>query len=75
MLPTLPADKANHFVYGAVICCALTLFVGVMWAGLAVLVVAALKEAWDWKHKGTVDLWDVVATCAGGACVAIPLVV
>ena len=76
--PTLPQDKANHFVYGAVIACAVALFFGPRWALGVVAALAALKEASDWwqNRKGGshgVELLDALATIAGGAIVVAPM--
>lgn len=58
MPPSLPADKANHAVYGNV-------------AALAAVGVAAAKEIWDYTTgKGKPELADFAATCAGGAPLA-----
>ncbi|MFN4115635.1 MAG: hypothetical protein ACK4F7_03935 [Inhella sp.] len=73
-LPTLPADKANHMVYGAVLA-SLGGMHSVL-AGAALCAVFAIgKEAMDRVRKtGTPDLLDAVATLAGGALVLAPLV-
>lgn len=72
-LPTLPADKANHALYGnfaALAGALLAPHVGLPpWQGavLANLLVATVKELWDrYSGKGTPDWRDVAATCAGG---------
>jgi hypothetical protein len=72
-LPTLPADKANHFVYGAVIA-ALGLMVHSPEAGaMACLIFAVGKEAADRiSGAGNPELADALATVAGGAAVLLP---
>lgn len=66
-LINIPQDKANHIIWGAVTFAALCHF-DVLTAGVAVLMQASLKEGYDALHpdKHTVDVWDAVATIAGG---------
>lgn len=68
-LNAIPADKVMHFACGAVLfACFLPLFEA--WYALEMVALAALiKEAYDSMHKDnhTPDLWDAVATTAGGA--------
>lgn len=81
MLPVIPLDKANHVVYGSVIFTAA--YVVFFLAGLpalplavgAVVVLAVGKEIYDKLHKDkhTPDPLDALATLAGGALCAIPL--
>lgn len=81
MLPQLPVDKANHFVYGVGIALAV-LAVGqsVEIATLVTCVLAFAKEIADavrnhlqtgnWKSgPHGVEILDALATCAGGFCV------
>lgn len=64
----LPADKANHFVYGVGLFIALAFARDPLFAVVLVAVVAAVKEFYDGITKtGTPDPWDAVATAAGGA--------
>lgn len=72
-LPTLPADKANHFVYGAALAC-IGSFHSVI-AGAALCVAFAVgKEIYDFVSKrGNPEPLDAVATLAGGALVLLPL--
>ena len=61
-------DKLLHFIGGAVIALIGAFFSGPL-AGLALAVVAgALKEIYDHLHPDghTVELWDFLATAAGG---------
>lgn len=78
MLPSLPADKANHVVYGNAAAFAGALLgprLGLtpsQGAWLATVTVAALKEIWDaYTGKGKPELADFLATCAGGAPVSL----
>jgi hypothetical protein len=76
-LPQLPQDKANHFIYGLLIFGVVGLYSPL--AGLiAAVVAAAAKEASDayinYRATGSVfkgphgfELWDFLATSAGGA--------
>jgi hypothetical protein len=77
MLPQLPQDKANHFIYGLLIFGVVSLYSPL--AGLiAAVVAAAAKEASDayinYKATGSVfqgphgfEFLDFLATSAGGA--------
>jgi hypothetical protein len=74
-MPSLPQDKANHAIYGALIFLigfAITRRMDVSY-GLVVLA-AVGKEALDWlsnqrseKPTHGVEWLDALATCAGGA--------
>lgn len=66
-LQKLPHDKALHLIGGVMIFAVFNFFVN--WqVGLAMSAgIGALKEYWDYQSKkGTPDLWDFVATFAGG---------
>jgi hypothetical protein len=66
-LNKLPHDKALHVIAG-VLAYAVFHFVSPV-VGMAAVVVAAVgKEVYDWFHRDrhTPDLWDAVATMAGG---------
>lgn len=81
MLPVIPADKANHAVYGSAIFAAA--YVIFHFAGLpalhiaagAVVLAAIGKEIYDRinRDRHTPDLMDAVATIAGGAISAAPV--
>lgn len=72
MIPILPHDKANHFVYGAIVACA-GLFISPLASAAAVLVVAFGKEIYDLVTKrGTPDGTDALASIAGGTVVLAP---
>lgn len=77
-LPQLPQDKANHFVYGAIIAALLSPIIGPWPAVLTVIAVGFLKEVSDnwqnYRNAGThgVELWDALATAAGGIIVVLP---
>lgn len=83
MLPVIPQDKANHFVYGAVIFTVAYVLFTI--AGLPALPIAAGavvgfavgKEVYDKMHKEnhTPDIKDALATMAGGFVVALPLLI
>lgn len=86
-LPIIPQDKANHAIYGAVVFCvvfALTHRVPV--AAAVVVLVAIGKEIADRLANRRaakaglpaphgVEVMDAVATCAGGALAALPLLI
>lgn len=84
-LPTLPADKCEHVIGGAlagVAVAAACCFAGYpqfsrIGAIVGAAVAGALKEAWDWYENRTalvrthdVDPYDFLATVAGGLLVA-----
>lgn len=76
-LPQLPQDKANHALYGAVICLVVGGFLGTNWGLLAALVAGVGKEVLDYvlnKRAGVaaqhdVSIEDAFATFAGGVLV------
>lgn len=77
-LPTIPYDKALHFIYGAILAvlgALVCVLIGLpMWQGALVLPVLAGigKELRDrWAEAGTPDTWDALATVAG----ALPTVI
>lgn len=66
-LPQLPADKANHFVYGLGLFVALALIRDPLFALALVIAVGVVKELYDkLTCTGTADALDAVATAAGG---------
>ena len=79
MIPSLPADKANHFFYGALIfLAALAIFRRSDVAYSLVVLAAVGKEAIDKLSNQRavragltpthgVEWFDALATCAGGA--------
>lgn len=68
-LPQLPADKANHVIYGAALAAGSALFVPPGVAVALVVVAAFIKEA----AFGEPDALDFLATLGGGALVLAPL--
>ena len=67
--PQLPQDKANHFVYGAVLCASCHWAIG-PYALLVVAVVAIGKEVYDvYSKTGHGEKADALWTIAGGALV------
>ena len=81
-LPQLPADKANHFLYGlgaGLIGAFLAALVGALpWHGglIAAALVGIGKEMVDkFARSGDPSLEDAVATVAGGAAVALATVI
>jgi len=84
MLPMLTHDKANHFMYGAVIS-SISMAVQLAFrlpslqsAGIALgvaAIVGALKEVIDRRSPNhTADKMDFVVTALGGLVVAAPFV-
>lgn len=71
---TIPSDKLLHFTVGVAIAALAVILTGSLaWAGVAVLLAGAGRELYDAYHPdtNTVDIWDVVATCAGWIPVAL----
>lgn len=67
-------DKLGHIAGGVAFGLA-TLPAPLWWAVLVVVVVAIGKEIYDHFFGGTVEAWDVMATCAGGGLVILVRVV
>ena len=61
-LPIIPADKANHFIYGFYIYILLDLIMNSFYAALLVLVIGIAKEAYDYYDYGKWEIMDVFAT-------------
>ena len=74
-MPTIPYDKALHYVYGSVLFSLCYHLVGCANALLAVCMIAAGKEIYDYLHRDshTPDFWDFVATMAGALVCASTL--
>ncbi len=67
MLPIIPQDKANHFIYGLAIFLAVGLAFGAIPGLVAAVLIGAAKEIYDRvSGKGTPDVYDFVATVVGG---------
>ncbi len=70
----IESDKANHFVYGAVVTMLGLVFgIGVVWSFGVCLAVAVLKEVWDHFYGSKFDIMDIAWTLIGGAVVLAPL--
>ena len=79
MMPSLPQDKANHAIYGALIFLLALAILRRPDAAYGLVVLAAVgKEALDWLSNQRaikagltpthgVEWFDALATCAGGA--------
>ncbi|MEO8119469.1 MAG: hypothetical protein ABI606_09130 [Rhodoferax sp.] len=70
----IPRDKLLHFAVGLVISVLVVVITGsLVWAGAAVLLAGVGREVYDAYHPdtNTVDIWDIVATCAGWLPVAL----
>lgn len=67
-LNSIPADKVAHFTVGVILFAVLLPFLGGMYSVVAVAIVGFAKEFYDSLHKEshTPDVWDAVATAAGG---------
>ena len=69
-------DKQLHILAGFIVAVVAQVLTGSpLVALLASVVVGAAKEAYDATGRGTVDLWDFVATVAGGALFVVPLLI
>lgn len=68
----IPKDKLTHIAAGAIASAVVFCASNNLWWGFAAAVVAgAAKEYWDSRGHGTVDVWDFVATAAGGAVASL----
>ena len=66
MLPMIPQDKANHFIYGYLIYFVIQFFVPAMFAFFFTVAIAILKEVYDeFSNKGNPESLDAVYTIAG----------
>ena len=67
MMPQLPQDKANHFIYGLAGFLGVGFVFGVVAGVLFSAFIGAVKEVYDRvTKKGHPDALDFVATAAGG---------
>ena len=65
ILEKLEKDKLLHFVAGSLVYASTSWFLG--YYALALVVVVAIgKEVYDNYYGGTVDVYDALATIAGG---------
>ena len=67
-LNSIPADKVMHCMMGAVLFAVLLPFIGSIYAVAAVTIIGFAKEVYDMMNKEshTPDIWDALATTAGG---------
>lgn len=73
-LPTIPHDKANHWVYGSVLASVGSLIAGPLFGLMLCAAFATAKEIRDFISKrGVPEAEDLVATLAGGATVVLPI--
>ena len=75
-MPTIPYDKALHYLYGSVIfAVCYHLLLGWSNALWAVAMIASGKEIYDYMHRDshTPDFMDFVATMAGALVCASTL--
>jgi len=71
-LPIVPLDKANHFIYGALISGVAILVMPWLYAFIVTAVVGVAKEVYDhYSKKGTPDINDFLYTIAGSVPVLI----
>jgi len=67
-------DKQAHALSGAVLVLLPVIASRPLWWGLLICLAAALaKEVYDSRHPDvhTCDVWDAIATCAGGALASL----
>jgi hypothetical protein len=71
-LPLIKQDKANHFIYGNVLCFFFNLFFIPLVTITFMIIIAVGKEIYDNKTKtGTPELMDVVWTLLGALTILI----
>lgn len=69
----LDKDKANHFLYGSVITMFGIIFgMGIVWSLAICLVVAVMKEIWDFFYGSGFDWLDIFWTLMGSVVVVLP---
>ena len=66
MLPMFDKDKANHFIYGAVIYGLTALVITPEFCLIAVLITAVAKELYDFYNGKEFSYGDIMATELGG---------
>jgi hypothetical protein len=67
MLPQLPQDKANHFIYGLAIFLVVGFAIDAVAGVGAAALFGAVKEVYDRvSKKGCPEAMDFLATAAGG---------
>ena len=71
-LNSIPADKVQHFAVGVIIFTFGSL-INVLAASIAVVLIAAAKEAYDYLNKDihTCSFADFIATVSGGVTILI----
>jgi hypothetical protein len=67
-LSSIPADKVMHCMMGVALFAVLLPFIGPVYAVAAVTGIGFAKELYDSvnKESHTPDIWDALATAAGG---------
>jgi len=65
MLPMFEKDKANHFIYGAVIYGLTALVITPVFCLIAVFVIAVAKELFDFYNRNKFSYGDIMATELG----------
>lgn len=75
-LPQLDKDKANHFVYGAVLTAILLSIGAAFVAALAIVFwIAVLKEVFDATSSGDSSFKDILVTVLGSLIVGAPSII
>lgn len=64
-------DKRKHFIVGAIIALVVGVLFGALVGFIAGSLAGAIKEWWDSKGHGTVELMDFVFTVIGALCGAL----
>ena len=75
-MPTIPYDKALHYLYGSVLFAMLYHVFGVGNSLLGVVMIASGKEIYDYMHRDshTPDFWDFAVTVLGALVCASTLI-
>lgn len=77
----IPADKANHVIWGAILSLVMTFFlikagynhISPLTPVLIASIIGGCKELLDAKIGGDVSIWDFLATGCGGVFVAVTM--
>lgn len=70
-LPKLPQDKANHFIYGALIYLLASLILEPWPSIFIVMSLAFFKEFYDVQKRSDFGILDFIATTLGGLTILI----
>ena len=75
-LPLIAQDKANHFIYGCIICFLSGLVFNPINSILITFLIALSKEIYDkLSKKGTPEILDIIYTIIGGLIIFLTKII